>query len=111
MLMEESRAAPTLHMVSSIGPSGISTRVETESSISSTGTNSMWPTFNAAMHLADCIGERSIGSIPALEMPMMTAPISQVVQQSIFPSALDPTPDYNADKLSCGYTKEEHYTM
>jgi len=41
---------------------------------------------------------------------MITAPISQVVQQSIFPSALNPTPDYDADDLSCGYTKEEHYT-
>jgi len=110
LLTEESRAAPTLHMVSSIRPSGISTWVETESSISSTGTNSMWPTFNAAMRLADRIGERSMGSVQALETPMMTAPISQVVQQSIFPSALDPTPDYDADDLSCGYTEEEHYT-
>jgi len=33
-----------------------------------------------------------------------------VVQQSIFPSALDPTPDYDANDLSCGYTEEEHYT-
>jgi len=110
MLTEESRAAPTLHMVLSIGPSGISTRVETESSISSTGTNSMWPTFNAAMRLADRIRECSMGSVQALETPMMTAPISQVVQQSIFPSALDPTPNYDADNLSCSYTKEEHYT-
>jgi len=110
MLTEESRAAPTLHMVLSIGPSSISTWVETESTISSTGTNSMWPTFNAAMRLADRIRERSMGSVQALETLMMTAPISQVVQQSIFPSTLDPTPDYNADDLSCGYTKEEHYT-
>jgi len=110
MLMEESRAAPTLHMVSSIGPSGISTWVKTESSFSSTGTNSMWPTFNAAMHLADRIGECSMGSVQALETPMMTAPISQVVQQSIFPSVLDLTPDYDADDLSCSYTEEEHYT-
>jgi len=110
MLMEESCATPTSHMVLSIGPSSISTWVETESSIPSTGTNSMWPTFNAAMRLADCIGERSMGSVQALETPMMTAPISQVVQQSIFPSALDPTPDYDANNLSCGYTKEEHYT-
>jgi len=109
MLMEESRATPTLHMVSSIRPSSISTRVETESSISSTGTNSMWPTFNAAMRLANRIRERSMGSVQALETLMMTAPISQVVQQSIFPSALDPTPDYDADDLSCGYTEEEHY--
>jgi len=109
MLTEESCATPTLHMVSSIGPSSISTRVKTKSSISSTGTNSMWPTFNAAMCLADRIGECSMGSVQALEMPMMTVPISQVVQQSIFPSALDPTPDYDADDLSCGYTKEEHY--
>ena len=70
----------------------------------------MWPTFNAAMRLADRIGERSMGSVQALETPMMTAPISQVVQQSIFPSMLDPTPNYNANDLSCGYTKEEHYT-
>jgi len=76
MLTEESRTAPTLHMVSSIGPSGISTQVKTESSISSTGTNSMWPTFNATMRLADRIRERSIGSVQALETPMMTAPIS-----------------------------------
>jgi len=76
MLTEESHAAPTLHMVLSIGPSGISTQVETKSSISSTGTNSMWPTFNAAMRLADRIGERSMGSVQALETPMMTAPIS-----------------------------------
>jgi len=110
MLMEEFHAAPTLHMVLSIGPSGISTWVETESSISSTGTNSMWPTFNAAMRLADRIGERSMGSVQALETLMMTVPISQVVQQSIFPSALDPTPDYDANNLSCSYTKEEHYT-
>jgi len=109
MLMEESHATPTLHMVLSIRPSSISTWVETESSISSTGTNSMWPTFNAAMRLADRIGECSIGSVQALETPIMTAPISQVVQQSIFPSALDPTPDYDADDLSCGYTEEEHY--
>jgi len=109
MLTEESCTTPTLHMVSSIGPSGISTWVKTESSISSQGTNSMWPTFNAAMRLADCIGECSIGSVQALEMLMMTAPISQVVQQSIYPSVLDPTPDYNTDELSCGYTKEEHY--
>jgi len=110
MLTEESCTALTLHMVSSIRPSGISTRVETKSSISSTGTNSMWPTFNAAMRLANRIGERSMGSVQAFETPMMTAPISQVVQQSIFPSALDLTPDYDADDLSCGYTKEEHYT-
>jgi len=110
MLTEESHAAPSSHMVSSIGPSSISTRVKTESSISSIGTNSMWPTFNAAMRLADRIGERSMGSVQALETPMMTAPISQVVQQSIFPSMLDPTPNYNANDLSCGYTKEEHYT-
>jgi len=110
MLTEESRSAPTLHMVLSIRPSGISTQVKTESSISSTGTNSMWPTFNATMRLADRIRERSMGSIQALETPMMTAPISQVVQQSIFPSVLDPTPDYDANNLSCGYTKEEHYT-
>jgi len=51
-----------------------------------------------------------MGSVQALEMLMMTVPISQVVQQSIFPSALNPTPDYNTDDLSCGYTKEEHYT-
>jgi len=110
MLTEESRATPTLHMVSSIGPSGISTRVKTKTSISSTGTNSMWPTFNAAMRLADCIGEHSMGSVQALETPMITAPISQVVQQSIFPSALNPTPNYDADDLSCRYTEEEHYT-
>jgi len=109
MLIEESRTAPTSHIVLSIGPSGISTQVKTKSSISSTGTNSMWPTFNAAMRLADCIGERSMGSVQALEMPMMTAPISQVVQQLIFPSTLDLTPNYNADDLSCGYTEEEHY--
>jgi len=110
MLTEESHATPTSHMVLSIRPSGISTRVETKSSISSTGTNSMWPTFNAAMRLADRIGEHSMGSVQALETPMMTVPISQVVQQSIFPSALNLTPDYDADDLSCGYTKEEHYT-
>jgi len=110
MLTEESRTTPTLHMVVSIGPSGISTRVETESHISSTGTSSMWPTFNAAMRLADRIRECSIGSVQALEMPIMTAPISQVVQQSIYPSMLDLTPNYDADNLSCGYTKEEHYT-
>jgi len=110
MLTEESRTVPTSHMVLSIGPSGISTRVETESSISSTGTNSMWPTFNAAMCLADHIGERSMGSVQALETPIMTAPISQVVQQSIFPSVLNPTPDYDDEDLSCRYTKEEHYT-
>jgi len=109
MLTEESHAAPTLHMVLSIRPSGISTQVETESQISSTGTNSMWPTFNAAMCLADCIREHSMGSVQALETLMMTAPISQVVQQSIYPSALNPTPDYDADDLSCGYTEEEHY--
>ena len=109
MLTEKSRAAPTLHMVLSIRPSGISTRVETESYISSTGTNSMWPTFNATMHLANRIGERSMGSVQALETLMMTVPISQVVQQSIYPSTLNPTPDYDADNLSCGYTKEEHY--
>jgi len=51
-----------------------------------------------------------MGSVQALETPMMTAPISQVVQQSIAPSALDPTPDYDAEDLSCSYTKEEHYT-
>jgi len=51
-----------------------------------------------------------MGSVQALETLMMTAPISQVVQQSIFPSALNPTPDYNADELSCRYTKKEHYT-
>jgi len=111
MLTEESYAAPTLHMVLSIRPSGISTQVETESSISSTGTNSMWPTFNAAMRLANRIGECSMGSVQALETPMMTAPISQVVQQSIAPSVLDPTPDYDADELSCSYTEEENYTM
>jgi len=110
MLTEESCAAPTSHMVLSIGPSSISTWVKTKSTISSTGTNSMWPTFNAAMRLADHIGERSMGSVQALEMPMMTAPISQVVQQSIFPSALDPTSDYDANELSCSYTEEEHYT-
>jgi len=110
MLTEESRATPTSHMVLSIRPSGISTRVETESSISSTGTNSMWPTFNAAMRLANRIRERSMGSVQALETLMMTVPISQVVQQSIFPSTLDLTSDYDADDLSCGYTKEEHYT-
>jgi len=110
MLMEESYAAPTLHMVLSIGPSGISTRVETESPISSTGTNSMWPTFNATICLADYIREHSMGSVQALEMLMMTAPISQMVQQSIFPSALDPTPNYDANNLSCGYTEKEHYT-
>jgi len=110
MLTEKSHSAPTLHMVLSIRPSSISTWVETESSISSTGTNSMWPTFNAAMRLADRIGECSMGSVQALETPMMTAPISQVVQQSIFPSTLDPTPNYDADDLSCGYTEEEHYT-
>jgi len=110
MLTEESHSAPTSHMVLSIGPSGISTWVKTESSISSMGTNSMWPTFNAAIRLADRIGERSMGSVQALETPMMTVPISQVVQQSIFPSALNPTPDYDADNLSCGYTEEEHYT-
>jgi len=109
MLTEESRTTPTLHMVSSIGPSSLSTQIETKSPISSTGTNSMWPTFNATMRLADCIGERSMGSVQALETLMMTAPISQVVQQSIYPSALDPTPDYDADKLSCRYTEEEHY--
>jgi len=70
----------------------------------------MWPTFNAAMRLADHIRERSMGSVQALETPMMTVPISQVVQQSIYPSALDPTPDYDANDLSCSYTKEEHYT-
>jgi len=32
-----------------------------------------------------------------------------MVQQSIFPSVLDPTSNYNADDLFCGYTKEEHY--
>jgi len=110
MLTEESHAASTSHMVLSIGPSGISTQVETESQISSTGTNSMWPTFNATMRLANRIGERSMGSVQALETLMMTAPISQVVQQSIYPSVLDPTPDYDADDLSCGYTEEEHYT-
>jgi len=52
-----------------------------------------------------------MGSVQALKMLMMTVPISQVVQQSIFPSVLDPTPDYDADDLSCGYTKEEHYMM
>jgi len=62
------------------------------------------------MRLADRIGECSMGSVQALETPMMTAPISQVVQQSMFPSALDPTPNYDADNLSCSYTKEEHYT-
>ena len=67
-------------------------------------------TFNATMHLANRIGKRSMGSVQALEMPMMTAPISQVVQQSIYPSALNLTPNYNANNLSCGYTKEEHYT-
>jgi len=61
------------------------------------------------MRLANRIRECSMGSVQALETPMMTAPISQVVQQSIFPSALDPTPNYDADDLSCGYTKEEHY--
>jgi len=76
MLTEESCATPSLHMVLLIGPSGISTRVETESSISSTGTNSMWPTFNAAICLADRIGERSMGSVQALETLMMTVPIS-----------------------------------
>ena len=110
MLTEESRATPTSHMVLSIRPSGISTQVETESSISSMGTNSMWPTFNTAMRLADRIGEHSMGSVQALETPMMTAPISQVVQQSIFPSALNPTPNYDDNDLSCGYTEEEHYT-
>jgi len=50
-----------------------------------------------------------MGSVQALETPMMTVPISQVVQQSRFPSTLDPTPNYDADNLSCGYTKEEHY--
>jgi len=110
MLMEESRSAPTLHMVLSIRPSSISTRVKTKSSISSTGTNSMWPTFNATMRLADRIGECSMGSVQALETLMMTAPISQVVQQSIFPSMLNPTPNYDANDLSCSYTEEEHYT-
>jgi len=110
MLTEKSRTTPTLHMVLSIRPSSISTRVKTKSSISSIGTNSMWPTFNATMCLANCIGECSMGSIQALEMLMMTVPISQVVQQSIFPSALNLTPDYNVDELSCSYTKEEHYT-
>jgi len=109
MLTEESRAAPTSHMVLSIGPSGISTQVKTKSSISSTGTNSMWPTFNTAMRLTDRIGEHSMGSVQALETPMMTVPIFQVVQQSIFPSALDLTPDYDANDLSCSYTEEEHY--
>jgi len=33
-----------------------------------------------------------------------------VVQQSIFPSTLNPTPDYDANDLSCGFTEEEHYT-
>ena len=110
MLTEESHTAPTSHMVSSIRPSGIFTWVKTESSISLHRTNSMWPTFNATMCLADCIGECSMGSVQALEMPMMTAPISQVVQQSIFPSTLDLTPDYDTEELSCRYTKEEHYT-
>ena len=76
MLTEESRPAPTSHVVSSIGPSSISTWTKTESSISSTGTNSMWPTFNTAMRLADRIGERSMGSVQALETSMFTAPIS-----------------------------------
>jgi len=110
MLTEESCPAPTLHMVSSIGPSSISTQTETKTPISSTGTNSMWPTFNAAMRLANRIGECSMGSVKTLEMSMFTAPISQVVQQSIAPSALDPMPDYNTKELSCGYTEEEHYT-
>jgi len=79
MLTEESHPAPTLHMVLSIRPSGISTRVKTKSSISSTGTNSMWPTFNAAMCLANHISEHSMGSVQALETPIMTVPISQVV--------------------------------
>jgi len=70
----------------------------------------MWPTFNAAMCLADRIGECSMGLVQALETLMMTVPISQVVQQSIAPSALNPIPDYDAEELSCGYTKEEHYT-
>ena len=35
--------------------------------------------------------------------------LSQVVQQSIAPSALDPMPDYDANNLSCSYTEEEHY--
>jgi len=94
MLTEESRPAPTSHVVSSIRPSGISTRVKTKSSISSQGTNSMWPTFNAAMRLADRIGpSRSTGTVRNLEEAMFHAPISQVVQQAIAPSALDPTPD------------------
>jgi len=109
MLTEKSRTPPTSHMVLSIGPSGISTRVKTKSYISSTGTNSMWPTFNAAMRLANRIRERLMGSVQALETPMITAPISQVVQQSIYPSTLNPTPNYDTNDLSCGYTEEEHY--
>jgi len=70
----------------------------------------MWPTFNATMCLANHIREHSMGSVQALETLMMTAPISQMVQQSIFPSALDPTSNYDANNLSCGYTEEEHYT-